>query len=87
MIAINGSSAEVIELNDIRMAAINGDLESLREIIEIKSDNKFFVDTILMADWTALMFAANNGHKDIVHYLLERGSDSNYHSGWFRINV
>lgn len=78
---MNGSATDIIELSDIRMAVINGDLEYLKEMIETKSDNKFFVDTILMADWTALMFAANFGHKNIVKYLIERGADPNYHSG------
>ncbi|CAG2183985.1 unnamed protein product [Oppiella nova] len=26
------------------------------------------------------MYATNGGHKDIVHYLLERGADPNYHN-------
>ena len=65
------------------MAVINGNLDLLKEMLETQTDNQFFVDTILSAGWTPLMYASNGGHKHIVHYLLERGADPNYHLSWF----
>jgi ankyrin repeat protein len=73
------SSDGVICLSDIRTAIINGNADYLKQLME--KDNKFFVDTILSAGWTPLMYATNGGHKHIVDYLLERGADPNYHNG------
>lgn len=68
-------------LDDIRLGVINGNLDYLKS--QIECENNFFMDTILKAGWTSLLFAANNGHKHIVHYLLEKGSDPNFHKDNF----
>ncbi|CAG2106423.1 unnamed protein product [Medioppia subpectinata] len=76
-VVLESISCGAIFLNDIRMAIINDNFGLLKELME--SESNVFVDTILTAGWTALMYASNSGHKLMVHYLLERGADPNFH--------
>jgi ankyrin repeat protein len=76
--SLSPSSGSLV-LDDIRLGVINGNLDYFKS--QIECENNFFIDTVLKAGWTSLMYASNNGHKDLVHYCLESGADPNYHKG------
>lgn len=63
-----------LPIDDLRIAILNGDLETTRQYINSGVD----VDIILKSNWTPLMYASNAGHPEIVEYLLERGANVNY---------
>ncbi|KAL7683406.1 putative ankyrin repeat-containing domain-containing protein [Plasmopara halstedii] len=70
-----------VDLTDGQTWAINfyecaaeGDLECLEEIIESGHVN---VNDVDVDGFTALMVAAAEGHRDVVHALLRRGADVN----------
>ena len=66
-------------LQQIRSAALNNDLKAF---ITLLDDNPgFFIDAILKAGWTALMYGAYRSNVDIVQECLLRGADPNYHKG------
>jgi ankyrin repeat protein len=59
--------------------SIDGNLEELK--------NVFYTSEMNCEDedgWTALMYAANHGHIEIVRFLIEQGADRHgkTHSGW-----
>lgn len=71
--------SQVIVLDDIRMAVVNGNLDYIKSQIEL--ENEFEIDTILKSGWTSLMYAANSGQPEIVRYCLEKSADPNWHKG------
>ena len=52
-------------------AAITGEMERLREAL----NKGHFLEARTTLGWTPLMWAAQRGHIDIVHYLLDVGAD------------
>ena len=58
---------------NLRSAALNGDLQTVREVIEQGIE----VDEGDELDRTALMLAAYNGHAEVVRELLSEGADVN----------
>lgn len=58
---------------DILEAAKNGELESLKQMLDQGAD-MFSVDKY---GFTALMKASEQGHLDVVKFLVERGADVN----------
>ncbi|KAJ6215951.1 hypothetical protein RDWZM_010451 [Blomia tropicalis] len=68
-------------LTKVRQCVITGQLQQLETLLDATPN--FFIDAILKAGWTALMYASYRGYPDIVEYCLKRGSDSNYHKEFF----
>jgi ankyrin repeat protein len=56
---------------DLRNAALEGNLESIRQIVDTGVD----VEEVDQLGRTALMFASYNGHTKVVHFLIEQGAD------------
>lgn len=65
---VNEFSAE-----DLRAAALNGDLKTVREVII----QGVHVDESDDLNRTALMFAAFNGHSEVVRLLIDEGAEVN----------
>lgn len=66
-------------LSRVRNLVISGQLEPLEALLD--SMPNFFIDAILKAGWTALMYAAYRGHPHLLRLCLERGADPNYQKG------
>ena len=66
-------------LSKVRNLVIGGQLEPLQELLD--GTPNFFIDSILKAGWTTLMYASYRGYPEIVEFCLKRGSDANYHKG------
>lgn len=64
-------AASPVTAQTMRDAALNGDLQQVRQAIEQGID----VNKADQAGRTALMLASFNGHKDIVQLLLENGAN------------
>ena len=74
----NAAPAEQPEVNewtadDLRGAALGGDLQTVKE----STDQGILVDDTDELGRTALMFAAFNGHTDVIELLLANGADVN----------
>lgn len=69
----NAESSPKLTSEDLRTAALNGDVELVMESIEQGVD---LHETDPLGR-TALMFASFNGHSDIIRFLLEKGADVN----------
>ncbi len=72
-------------LSRVRNLVIAGQLEPLEELLSTTPN--FFIDAILKAGWTALMYASYRGYPEIVQFCLKRGSDPNYHKGKHSLNI
>lgn len=55
----------------IHQSAANGDVAAILEALKVLPD----VNVMNSRGWTALMFAARNGHKDATVTLIDKGSD------------
>ena len=58
---------------DLLRAAADGDLETVRDLLDRGVD----VNTVADCQWAALHLAVLGGHPEIVRLLLDRGADSN----------
>jgi len=56
---------------DLRNASLQGDLESIRQIVEAGID----IEEGDQLGRTALMFASFNGHTEVVQFLIEQGAE------------
>ncbi|NBC66897.1 MAG: ankyrin repeat domain-containing protein [Bacteroidetes bacterium] len=56
---------------DLRNASLQGDLESVRQIV----DSGVNIEEGDQLDRTPLMFASFNGHSEVVLFLIEQGAD------------
>jgi ankyrin repeat protein len=68
------------DLADLTKAAENGALENVRAILNA---NPSLVNQKDDSGATALHFAAFNGHRDVVYFLLDRGAQINCTDGKF----
>lgn len=57
--------------DDLRNASLQGDLESVRQIV----DSGVNIEEGDQLDRTPLMFASFNGHSEVVSFLIEQGSE------------
>lgn len=65
-----------LELNeDLLFAASSGDHNKVEELIDAGADIHFFDEL----SKSALHYAVENDHKQLVHFLLQRGADVNAH--------
>ncbi|XP_042896507.2 ankyrin repeat, SAM and basic leucine zipper domain-containing protein 1 [Parasteatoda tepidariorum] len=67
------------KLDDLRYAITTGNLETTKDILS----KGIWIDTILKAGWTGLMYACSSGHSNIVSYFLENKADPNYHKDMY----
>ena len=65
----------VIVIDDLRKSAESGNLDVFKSQIEKKPD---LINTIFRSEWSCLMYAAFNGHHEIVKFCLENSADPNY---------
>lgn len=75
---IRSPTPSALILDDIRSAVIVGNLEFLKKQVEDET-RPFFIDTILKAGWTTLMYAASFANAEIVEYCLDQKADPNFH--------
>ena len=61
-------------LDTIRVAAINGNLDYVRQYLP-----RVGIDIRLKNEWTCLMWATAHAHPEIVRFCLESGADANQH--------
>lgn len=54
----------------LRIAALHGQLATVRDLVQAGAQ-------VNMPGWTPLIYAAFNGHTDVVDYLLRQGADVN----------
>ena len=59
----------------IHMAAMNGDLEKVKELVKENPDS--ISTTFGLAHWTPLHLAALDGHANVVEFLLANRADVN----------
>ena len=59
---------------DIYKAATKGDITTIKQYLDAGND----VDAKGEAEWTVLMYAANNGRKEIAELLIAKGADVNF---------
>ncbi|KFM69293.1 Ankyrin repeat, SAM and basic leucine zipper domain-containing protein 1, partial [Stegodyphus mimosarum] len=64
-------------LDDLRYAVLQGNLDIIKDILS----KNIWVDTILKAGWTGLMYACSAGHPEVVEFFLEKKADPNFHKG------
>lgn len=57
-------------ISQLHYSAAEGDIASLTVIL---SHSPFLLNETSENGWTALMYAARNGHPDVVQFLLEKG--------------
>lgn len=79
-ISNNRTNSDITSLNDLRLSVIQGNFEAAKYLIE---DKGIFVDSILQAGWTALMYACSCGQYETVDYLLKQNADPNFHKDMF----
>ena len=58
---------------DINKAATKGDIAAIKQYLNAGND----VDARNESEWTVLMYAANNGRKEIAELLIAKGADVN----------
>lgn len=63
--------------NRIQRAASDGDVDTIRQIIEEKKDHVGYIDSVDKAGASALFYAANGGHTEIIEMLLQAGAKVN----------
>jgi hypothetical protein len=68
-----GSAQPVARADELSAAARNGDAATVNQLVDAGID----VNTRFRYGVTALMFARDHGHLDVVKTLLERGADPN----------
>ena len=76
----NGFCQEEITADVFRRAARNGDLETVKKGIESGIE----VDAKSAYGATALFFACDRGHEEVVNYLLEKGADPNIKDTFYK---
>jgi ankyrin repeat protein len=74
LILITMENGEKIVVDDLRLAAINGNLDVVKKIL---SESKMAVDTPLKDELTALIAAASAAQDQVVLFLLQSDADPN----------
>jgi ankyrin repeat/SAM/basic leucine zipper domain-containing protein 1 len=75
------SDKPVNDVDLLRVAALNGNIQLLRSLIE----EKHLPVDVITQGWTPLMFAASNCQYDAIEFLLKKGANPNFHQHGYSV--
>jgi ankyrin repeat/SAM/basic leucine zipper domain-containing protein 1 len=75
------TESHVNDIDLLRMAALNGNVQVLQSLIE----EKILPVDVITQGWTPLMFAASNCQYNAMEFLIKKGANPNFHKDCYTV--